>query len=148
MHTITQALARAEARVHVLEAEVCCVHCGHRRGTHHEGAAPCYHGRTKDMSPEAGSYCMCPGFQSAMNYDSATGGVLVDIVAERQHQDARWGGAAHDDLHYVDHWATFREHYERRAMGAVDLDTRRAMVVKIAALAVAQLEALDRGVFG
>lgn len=79
--------------------------------------------------------------------------VYEDIRLERQRQDGIHGGPAHDDTHTAEEWRTLRENYERYAAFAPQVadrivfepETRRASLVKIAALAVAQIEALDRG---
>lgn len=70
--------------------------------------------------------------------------VLAEIAAERSAQDAQWGGPAHDDMHGLTDWFRFRGKFERRILGAgVPLTIRNALV-KIAALAAAQIESLDR----
>lgn len=68
--------------------------------------------------------------------------VLHDVFVERERQDIKWGGSEHDDHHTMDGW---RELLTGRA-GRVPLtrqDDRRLMI-EIAALAVAAVEALDR----
>jgi len=81
-------------------------------------------------------------------------GVYQAIVAERVRQDAKWGGPAHDDQHGCGDWAMFREIRERRLRDAMQLhapfdghlwhQATRKNLVEIAALCVAQIEALDR----
>jgi len=79
-------------------------------------------------------------------------GVYVDIRAERARQDAQWGGAGHDDLHTEYDWSLFRRKFEKKAQHTLDSDyvplydlaAGRDALVKIAALAVAQIESVDR----
>lgn len=82
--------------------------------------------------------------------------VLTDIIAERGRQDAQWGGPPHDDDHSPDEWLEFIEHQVDAAhalIGAGSEDENgepngdaryRQRLVKIAALAVAAIESLDR----
>lgn len=72
--------------------------------------------------------------------------VYDDIRIERAKQDLQWGGAEHDDEHTPTEWRSFREKQEDRANAvfSVPFDLRRAALVKLAALAVAQIEAMDR----
>lgn len=62
--------------------------------------------------------------------------IYAAIDAERKRQDDKWGGPSHDDEHLPREWRAFREKFESVM--------RRAELVKIAALAVAQIEAIDR----
>jgi hypothetical protein len=78
--------------------------------------------------------------------------VLEDVLEERISQDAQWGGPAHDDEHSVFEWYGFIEHQmellavEQQGHDVDDIPTARARLVKIAALAVAAIESLDRRV--
>ncbi len=68
--------------------------------------------------------------------------VFEDIREERQKQDARWGGAAHDDKHDADNWC---DYIQRQIVKWEDEEqSDREMFVKIAALAVAAVESIDR----
>ena len=78
--------------------------------------------------------------------------VYDDIRAERERQDAQWGGPSHDAEHDCHDWRSYRERQEKRVVELLDsphpavyepADARKRLV-KIAALAVAQIEALDR----
>jgi hypothetical protein len=73
--------------------------------------------------------------------------VLADVMAERRRQDDRWGGPTHDASHHATDWQQFRDRYEGEIEAAV-IEQRpadvRAGLVKVAALAVAQLQAHDR----
>jgi hypothetical protein len=67
--------------------------------------------------------------------------VLADVSAERDAQDAKWGGNDHDDDHVQSDWLHYiREHTNRAEVCA---DFRRQMV-RVAALAVAAIESYDR----
>lgn len=77
--------------------------------------------------------------------------VYSDIKAERVRQDEQWGGPQHDDTHVEEEWRDYRARFEDRVqnIGLAFRNPRwmdgvRANLVKIAALAVAQIEALDR----
>lgn len=66
--------------------------------------------------------------------------VLCDVRRERASQDAEHGGAAHDDTHTFDEWAAFI----RKQLARAESGARRERLVKVAALAVAAVEAIDR----
>lgn len=68
--------------------------------------------------------------------------IYEQVDAERAQQDAQWGGGAHDDGHTPAEWATYI-HYQMRRFTFDDSDAR-ARLVKVAALAVAAIESLDR----
>lgn len=70
---------------------------------------------------------------------------LVDVVQERAAQDVQWGGPEHDDEHQPWEWVGFIEKHLKRANSCNNsLETYRAEMVKIAAVAIAQVESLDR----
>lgn len=77
-----------------------------------------------------------------------TEGVLREVRDERVRQDFQWGGAEHDDTHHSRDWRTYRLNFETRVMHHTirfpDPERVRDALVKIAALAVAQIESLDR----
>lgn len=64
--------------------------------------------------------------------------VLAEVVAERGRQNKQWGGAEHDDEHGPDEFLGFI-----RRQVSKDGDVRERLI-KIAALAVAAIESLDR----
>ena len=64
--------------------------------------------------------------------------IYDEIKAERERQDAKWGGPAHDDLHSMSEFAQF---ISQRLWGH---ETTRKEFVQVAALAVAAIESLDR----
>lgn len=73
--------------------------------------------------------------------------ILCDVSIERDRQDAKWGGAKHDDIHTMAEWARLICAYAAWAevmhgLGSADKCRRR--LVQVAALAVAAVEALDR----
>lgn len=73
--------------------------------------------------------------------------IYREVDAERDRQDAQWGGPAHDDEHQGSDFVRFvREHtdHARNAIHAGALDEFRKQLVEIAALAVAAVESLDR----
>lgn len=65
---------------------------------------------------------------------------FYDVIQERSQQDAQWGGPEHDDKHDA---ADFAE-YIRIQLGRMTEDECRVRLVKVAALAVAAIESLDR----
>ena len=79
--------------------------------------------------------------------------ILNEIREERQHQDKKWGGPDHDDRHSPYAWAAFLTVYLGQAVsdfvnesGRPDSQLRkfRFNMVKVAALAVAAIEVVDR----
>lgn len=79
--------------------------------------------------------------------DDPTERVLAEVSRERRNQDAQWGGEAHDDQHSSGDWRFYRAKFERLA-SSWDMDgtrtRQRDALVKLAALAVAQIESIDR----
>lgn len=71
--------------------------------------------------------------------------IYDEIADERAAQDKQWGGPDHDDTHIGADWREYREKFEDRALLGCGA-TRREALIKIAALAVAQIESLDRKV--
>lgn len=73
--------------------------------------------------------------------------IFLEILEERNRQDAKWGGTAHDDQHDADDWFDYVRYQmsqvEEEWDGEDDNVVRRAYV-KIAALAVAAVESFDR----
>ena len=65
--------------------------------------------------------------------------IIAEVLHERVRQDRQWGGPEHDDTHSADDFAMFI----RRQANRLHEDPRGRMV-KIAALAVAAVEMLDR----
>lgn len=76
--------------------------------------------------------------------------LIADVLAERAQQDQQWGGPTHDDTHGPWEWFNFiydqrDKFFSRTVLGKVDIPTEaRERLVKIAALAVAGIESIDR----
>ena len=75
--------------------------------------------------------------------------ILQEIKEEREYQDKRWGGVKHDDQHKPNDWIAFITGYAGRAYDCCmehpgDLDDFRESMIKVAALAVAAVEWVDR----
>jgi hypothetical protein len=78
--------------------------------------------------------------------------ILQEIKEEREHQDKKWGGPDHDDLHSPYEWASFIITYLGQAVTYTvnEVDPKRAMrsfrynMIKVASLAVAAIEVADR----
>lgn len=66
------------------------------------------------------------------------------IKRERAAQDQQWGGPDHDDQHTSTEWLVFRAGFEVRADTFQTYPEQRGALIKIAALAVAQVESIDR----
>lgn len=67
---------------------------------------------------------------------------IISINDERESQDKQWGGPKHDDTHDPVHFLRYIQHQ-------IDKVTKenmnsRSRLVKIAALAVAGIESMDR----
>lgn len=85
---------------------------------------------------------------------SMSGQVLDAILRERAAQDSQWGGAAHDDkVNYPCDWLSYIDkQIEKSIRETAPMVTgskpyneaTRARLVKIAALAVAGIESMDR----
>ncbi len=83
-------------------------------------------------------------------------GIWKEIKEERGRQDAQWGGPDHDDTHALWNWIIYiRGH--NKAAGKLMLQERpvhdfapaaveqfRKQMVRVAALAVAAIESVDR----
>jgi hypothetical protein len=63
--------------------------------------------------------------------------VMQDIAVERDTQDRQWGGASHDDTHVMADWHQYINYQS-------DLMECRDRLVKIAALAIAAIDSIDR----
>ncbi len=82
-----------------------------------------------------------------------------EIKTERLRQDAEWGGSTHDDVHEPEKWCGFLRHQLRLADRAACslatdeitggeeqalIDGYRERLIKVAAVAIAAIESLDR----
>lgn len=77
--------------------------------------------------------------------------VYDEIKAERDYQDGRWGHKTDDELNTPWMWVAYITRYASNWMvgtflplGKDTTDTFRKMMVKVAAIAVAAIESLDR----
>lgn len=73
--------------------------------------------------------------------------VIDEVVAERQRQDEKWGGAEHDDSHDTTVFVQLIEDYAgwARVMAGMQNGIKaRRRLVQVAALAVAAVESIDR----
>ena len=78
--------------------------------------------------------------------------VLFDILTERNQQDIQWGGPSHDDTHVSMDWLSYIDYQTDKAIretaGLMDEKSMifytRDRFMKIAALAIAALESIDR----
>lgn len=92
----------------------------------------------------------------ASKHDDAKDGIFGEVRAEREAQDGQWGGPDHDDAHTRDGdgdaWPDYISAQLKKLAGertwavAGEGERRvtRARLVKIAALAVAGIESIDR----
>jgi hypothetical protein len=69
--------------------------------------------------------------------------VFGEITAERTYQDSKWGGKPHDDTQLPEDWQKYIIEYAGGTGRASTYEFRKRMV-KVAALAVAAIESLDR----
>lgn len=70
---------------------------------------------------------------------------VADVLAERRAQDEQWGGATHDDEHEAYEWMDYINKQVKRAQSVRnDNEAFRSRLVKIAALAGAGVESIDR----
>lgn len=70
--------------------------------------------------------------------------IYDEIKTERTKQDIEWGGPDHDDTHPIADWVRFIQHHARKSLRTTDVHVRRYALVRVAALAVAAIESLDR----
>ena len=78
-------------------------------------------------------------------------GLLAEVAAEREHQDSKWGGPAHDDHHSTADFVQLIEDYAgwaRTMAGMNSHDKARQRLVQVAALALAACERIDRARLG
>lgn len=70
--------------------------------------------------------------------------VYDEILAERDRQDAKWGGPTHDDAYSQENWLNYIASHNVRAAMSENPFVYRKQLVRIAALAVAAVESCDR----
>ena len=84
--------------------------------------------------------------------ETSLGRVLEEICEERSQQDQKWGGPSHDDRHDAQDWSQFIGYQNQAIPYEANLSTDRdeyddvvrRRFVKIAALAVAAIQSIDR----
>lgn len=102
----------------------------------------------------AGEFYACKPHIFEQTYEPAEKAELLDLVlwevaAERERQDEKWGGPAHDDDHDYMDWRDLVEKHVARPFNNPDLWPRdegyfRRQMIRVAALAVAAVEWVDR----
>jgi hypothetical protein len=78
--------------------------------------------------------------------------VIGEVVTERQRQDARWGGAYWDDSHSTNDWLAIMVRHlglagndgDTMIPSGADMVRYRRQMIRVAALAVAAVESIDR----
>ena len=73
--------------------------------------------------------------------------VLAEVATERNRQDEKFGGPAHDDQHPTATFVQLIEDYAgwaRTMAGINSHDKARHRLIQVAALAVAAVESIDR----
>jgi hypothetical protein len=85
--------------------------------------------------------------------------IIGQVITERKRQDMQWGGPEHDDTHslfdwddYIEHQLNkilFIEHNQTEDVNLPEYEKRRNTIardalIKVAALAVAAVESIDR----
>ena len=70
--------------------------------------------------------------------------IFAEIEAERERQDKRWGGLAHDQGHVVKEWVGFICEYAAKAGKLLTWEDCRYRLIQVAALAVAAIESTDK----
>jgi hypothetical protein len=103
--------------------------------------------------PETQTLTLNVDASSLLDRLSGNEAIIVDVFAERDRQDAQWGGEEHDDGHTAHDWLRYIGHQAQRAHDEtlsddrtqlVDPEHYRQRLVKIAALAFAAIASLDR----
>ena len=72
--------------------------------------------------------------------------IYDELRAERKHQDEKWGGPAHDDLHRGQDWYEFIDPRIERASFTefAGGDRGRRLLIESASMLIAWIESLDR----
>ena len=72
---------------------------------------------------------------------------IKEVIAERERQDDKWGGAEHDDQHSTADFCRYIKNYTAWADQMADMgspDKARRRLIQVAAMAVAAVESIDR----
>ena len=80
----------------------------------------------------------------AAQQNLALRGIFEEIRAEREVQDAEWGGPEHDDAHSQHDWHEYIRIHNRRSIRGKKTDSYRHQLIRVAALAVAAIQSFDR----
>lgn len=75
--------------------------------------------------------------------------LLLEVANERDRQDAKWGGAANDDQWNPLDWHEMISDYNgwaRRMLTMGNYPKGRTRLIQLAAMALAEVEAIDRRV--
>ncbi len=72
--------------------------------------------------------------------------ILTDVTHERHAQDDKWGGPEHDDTHTAKDWVSYIVEHANRVLEYTGQPAahERKQFVRVAALAIAAVEACDR----
>jgi hypothetical protein len=70
--------------------------------------------------------------------------IFDEIHIERVYQDSIWGGPAHDDKNTSHDWIAYIVYYLGKAIAPWKPHVFRINMIKVAALAVAAIEWIDR----
>ncbi len=70
-------------------------------------------------------------------------GIYDEIRDERDRQDKKWGGPSHDDNHSINDFIAFIAKHAGMASDSFAV-TRRKQMIRVAALAVAAIQKIDR----
>ena len=84
------------------------------------------------------------GLYEVMRYDGIFYPICHEIKLERWRQIEEFGGPVHDDLHSDREWCGLIQRHNRRAVDGKTRDDFRTQMIRVAALAVAAIEAFDR----
>lgn len=88
---------------------------------------------------------MLSALGAQLDAPSSAHGVVLEVIAERVRQDAKWGGPAQDDQHDLEEFCNIIN--QRTLAMARGFETKghaRKRMIQIAALAVAAVESMDR----
>jgi pyridoxine 5'-phosphate synthase PdxJ len=87
-------------------------------------------------------FCRADGVCISLSDDTLTDSVFSAIFRCRQAQDAKHGGAEHDDMHTPSEWCQFIQKFRNRA--ELEPESYEENLIHIAALAVAAVESSRR----
>ncbi len=85
-----------------------------------------------------------PDVQKMMEKQRIHRAVLKRISIERHNQDKQWGGDDHDDTHNHHDWIAYIVKHLGRAVSPWNIHRFKDNMIKVAALAVASIEWIER----